>query len=100
MAGKAGTEAVLRAQIQEILDGGVTQRTLADKLLVSETWLSRWLSAKDGVKARPITVPEMDRFKAYVAEWTARIERIRNLQETQRSEAPTTPPSAAGGSFR
>lgn len=82
------TEAALRAQMKEILDLGVTQRALAERLDVSESWLSRWINEEP--KTRPINVQEMDRFQAYLAKWA---DIVGKPKETARADA------SAGGAF-
>jgi hypothetical protein len=69
------TEDALRARMKVVLQFGVTQRALADRLNVSESWLSRWLYPKPDQKARPINVQEMDRFEAYLREFAEAIRR-------------------------
>lgn len=87
------TEEQLRASIKLIKSFGVTNRHLADRLNVSESWLSRWLEQPEGIKVRPMSVPEMNRFQAYIREMTAA------LQETQRvgSSSPSASSSTAAG---
>jgi transcriptional regulator with XRE-family HTH domain len=82
------TEDKLRQELQVFVRFGVTQRALADRLLVSESWLSRWLHPHPNAKVRPITVPQMDRFRAYVREFK------KTLEESQRSASQ---PDTAGG---
>lgn len=64
---EAATEAALKNQVRTLIRYGVNQRKLAEHLIVSESWLSRWLAGaeKTGVKVRPMSVPEMDRLRAY-----------------------------------
>lgn len=87
----ATTEDDIRAQMNALLDFGVTKRKLAERLDVHESWLGRWLAGKKAdVQVRPISVPELDRFKAYVQDF------MRALQETHRPAQPV----ADEGRFR
>lgn len=72
-----------RARMKTLIGFGVTQRALADRLLVSESWLSRWLEPREDVQARPINAREMDRFNAYMRELQAA---LCPQQETQRAD--------------
>src|SRR5687767_10962450 len=83
------TETALRAQIKTLLDLGVTKRALAERLDVHESWLGRWLAgAAADVRVRPISVPEMDRFRAY-------LQQLRDVLGAQPSEGgPQHPPAA------
>jgi hypothetical protein len=73
------TENNLRRQVAVILEFGVTKRALAERLDVHESWLGRWFAGDAAdIQVRPMSVPEMDRLRTYVREFT------RRLQETQR----------------
>jgi hypothetical protein len=90
------TEDTLRKRMRVIIGHGVTQRALADRLLVSETWLTRWLNpgkinpaTGETYKVRPITVPEMNRFEDYVRAFAKDLE-MNEPKETQRENHTST----------
>lgn len=79
-------------RVKKVLALGVTQRAVADRLGVSESWLSRWLEAKPGAKIRPMSLPEKDRLDAYMREAAT----VFATEETQRPEVTADPPRATG----
>jgi transcriptional regulator with XRE-family HTH domain len=85
------TEHRLRNNIKNLLGLGITQRKLAEELVVSETWLSRWVR---GEKVRAMSVTEMDRFHAYIAKLKAELGS--DAQETKGDSAADAP---AGNTF-
>lgn len=86
---RMATNETLRQQVARLIDLGVNQKSIAKRLHVSETWLSRWVNKK---RDTIITVDAMDRLKQYVVE----------LAEVA-SQAPASMvgenPSAKGGPF-
>jgi transcriptional regulator with XRE-family HTH domain len=58
------TEQTLRKRILRLTEFGITQKEIAGRIGVSESWLSRWLRERP---ARPINVQEMDALEHYVA---------------------------------
>lgn len=92
------TEETLRERMRVVLKFGVAQRALADRLDVSETWLSRWLRNKADEPVRAISVPEMDRFEDYLREFAAAIGAPESARETQRADAPAGEGFSGGGS--
>ena len=75
--------------MKQLLAFGVTQRALAERIGVSESWLSRWLDPKPSIKVRPINVQEMDRFEAYARQFAAVL--APETKETQRDTPAATP---------
>jgi len=58
------TEDALRKRIARLVELGVTQKSLAATMGVSETWLSRWINKTN---ESHITVDAMDRFNRFAA---------------------------------
>lgn len=88
MAQESKEEADLRKRVAFVVnEGGATQREIADVMGVSESWLSRWLSAE---KTRGITYTAREKFERFVNK------RTKMWQETQRV---TTSSSSAGSGF-
>lgn len=58
-------EDAVRDRVRGLIRRGVSQKVIAARMGVSESWLSRWLNA-GAVSA--LTVGAMERFDAYAAE--------------------------------
>ncbi len=81
----------LREKIQALLKLGVTQKTIATRIGVSETTFSRWYRHEPDSKGRPAKIPieAADAFEDYLEEFAA------FMRETQRAAEPAA--VAAGG---
>lgn len=89
------TNEAIRQRVLSLIDQGVSQKVLATKMGVSQTWLSRWVNQK-GDRPLVLTVAAMDGLSRYVAALTEA------LQEAQRVTTPTAgetfQPADAGAS--
>ena len=59
------TNEVMRQQVCRLIEHGVTQKHIAKRMEVTETWLSRWVTQK---RDSAPTVVAMDRLHAYLEE--------------------------------
>jgi hypothetical protein len=62
-----GTNEAVRQRALQLIDLGLTQKVLAEKMGVTETWFSRWLNQKTSPPL-VITVEAKDRFERFVEE--------------------------------
>lgn len=75
------TNEEMRQQVSQLIDNlGITQKKLAEKMGITETWLSRWLNEKR--EGLVLDVDAMDRFVAYQSELAELFERIKETQRT------------------
>ena len=81
------SEDAVRRAITRLVALGVTQKAIAAKLGVSDTWLSRWLK-KEATAA--LRVPAMDRFYAYVNEIAALTQ---DIEQARTGSGPSPPVS-------
>lgn len=69
---------------------GVTQKVIADKIGVRDTWLSRWLNQRPDIAS--MDVPTMDALNAFIADFTKEMNRL-----ADESKQPTTDGLATQG---
>lgn len=81
----------LRTQARRLVEKGVTQKVLAEKMGMPTSSFSKWLNGK---LHREVSVRALDGLEAYMKEL------IETLQETQRQEVPKKPSGTAGDYFR
>jgi hypothetical protein len=94
------TEDRLRKQILVLLDFGVTQRELANRLDVHESWFSRWLKQEEGKRSPDVN--EMDRFYLYVEKFYGALANTRKADgdEQPQPRANVVPHRKGGGPRR
>lgn len=78
----------LREEMGALMKLGVTQKTIAARIGVSESTLSRWYRREPDSKGRPAKIPveALDAFEAYLGEFTS----FMQTRETQRAAAPSS----------
>lgn len=75
------TNEEIRQQVSQLVDSlGITQKKLAEKMGITESWLSRWLNEKR--EGLVLDVDAMDRFVAYQTELAELFEQIKETQRT------------------
>jgi transcriptional regulator with XRE-family HTH domain len=84
----------IRQQVSRLVDKGVSQKTLASKMGMTETKFSRWLNQKTDPPI-VLTVAAMDGFSRYVHELS---EAIREAEMFRGKPAGETP--SGGGAAR
>jgi predicted transcriptional regulator len=68
-----GTNEAVRQRALQLIDLGLTQKMLAQKMGVTETWFSRWVNQKTDPPL-VITVEAKDRFERFIEEVRRAIE--------------------------
>lgn len=62
------TNRALRQRVKVLVKHGVSQKVLASRMGLTESWLSRWLNATDAAKTPMLTVEAMDRLREFERE--------------------------------
>jgi hypothetical protein len=98
-----GTNETIRGDVARLIDLGVSQKVLAQRMGVTESWFSRWLNQK---KSSPqiISVAALDGFATYLHELAAAIaqagqhssDAIDQVAHAGRRPTPALPPPPAG----